>query len=53
MDSVEADREVAGGGEVDSVDAGEGEVVTETGSSGKSAGNRKDKETEGEEDTLE
>ena len=38
---------------MDSVDAGEGEVVTETGSSGEAAGNRKDRETDGEEDTVE
>ena len=42
-----------GGGEGDPVDAEEGEVVTETGSSGEAAGNRKDKETDGEGDTVE
>ena len=42
-----------GSGEGDPVDTEEGEVVTETGSSGEAAGNRKDKETDGERDTVE
>ena len=52
-DSVETMGREAQGGEVEAVDVGGGVVVTESGAVEESSENRKDKETEGEEDTVE
>ena len=52
-DSVEAGRDVEAGGDVDSGEAERVEGVTERGSSGETSENRKDKETDGEGETVE